>query len=415
MKKFITNALAVAVLFSFAACQPTYKTVIVMSATTDKTNYLVGQSIDLSSVDVTVRYSDGSSDAFTGEDVTYMGPAKFTLTDAAAASTTVTFAYGSMNISDSSTITPVATLVLSIHTPKTVELSNLPTTGTVGTSAADIDFSEVAATVTDAAGNTYEVPANALVLTPTVANAKGEQEVTACTATVYGLSAEVKGIEDWKVTLSEKTTSSYDASKFASIEVTREYYDTASTHVKQDKAWIGDNAKIIVRAVDSEGYKSNPIPYSSSTLNNGANYIADVTIPTAGIAITDKEQTVTITVVQEGVTKQTTVTIPAGSPYVKEIGTVGLKDTSKKYDGGTAFPVEDLKIAFTMAGADEATDSVATTFPGTVIALTKVPANATTSPTTNNTVTVLISYGKDNKTVVEKQITNITVNASTGI
>ena len=123
----------------------------------------------------------------------------------------------------------------------------------------------------------------------------------------------------------------------------------------------------------------------------------------------------TITVVQEGVTKQTTVTIPAGSPYVKEIGTVGLKDTSKKYDGGTAFPVEDLKIAFTMAGADEATDSVATTFPGTVIALTKVPANATTSPTTNNTVTVLISYGKDNKTVVEKQITNITVNASTGI
>ena len=88
MKKFITIALAVAVLFSFAACQPTYKTVIGMSATTDKTNYLVGQSIDLSSVDVTVRYSDGSSDAFTGEDVTYMGPAKFTLTDAAAASTT---------------------------------------------------------------------------------------------------------------------------------------------------------------------------------------------------------------------------------------------------------------------------------------------------------------------------------------
>ena len=271
MKKFITIALAVAVLFSFAACQPTYKTVIGMSATTDKTNYLVGQSIDLSSVDVTVRYSDGSSDTFTGEDVTYMGPAKFTLTDAAAASTTVTFAYGSMNISDSSTITPVATLVLSIHTPKTVELSNLPTTGTVGDTAADIDFSEVAATVTDAAGNTYEVPANALVLTPTVTNEEGEQEVTACTATVYGMSAEVKGIDDWKVTLAKEASTHGDAKTITvklaqkdSKDVTVYYGDTVSDVIVVEAADAESNTWIL----DSSEYTLQTTKGNISTFNS---------------------------------------------------------------------------------------------------------------------------------------------------
>ena len=386
MKKFITIALAVAVLFSFAACQPTYKTVIGMSATTDKTNYLVGQSIDLSSVDVTVRYSDGSSDTFTGEDVTYMGPAKFTLTDAAAASTTVTFAYGSMNISDSSTITPVATLVLSIHTPKTVELSNLPTTGTVGTSAADIDFSEVSAIVTDAAGNTYEVPANALILTPTVTNAEGEQEVTACTATVYGMYAEVKGIEDWKVTLSASSTT-YEETKFSDIEVTVEYFD--STDAKQDKAWIGDDVTITVKAVDTNGNKKT-LDYATTV--SADDYIA--TESTASISVGKDAKSIIITAVQNGKVVKKTATIEKGTDYVESITSVA---NNESYEAGATIPTADLEVTCVWASGEN------TPYDGTITF-----AGDGKAPATTGDVTIFCSYGKDNAQVSQQNV-SITV------
>ena len=63
MKKFITIALAVAVLFSFAACQqPTYKNIDTISIA-QKGVILDGETVTPDMFEVTAHYTDGTSDA----------------------------------------------------------------------------------------------------------------------------------------------------------------------------------------------------------------------------------------------------------------------------------------------------------------------------------------------------------------
>ena len=404
-KKFFILALAAAVLFSFAACQPTFKTVIGMTATTTKADYLIGQPVDLSSVNVTVRYSDGSSDEFTGDEVTYHGPSEIT------ADTTLTFSYGSIDLSDPTleSVSNAATVRVFAHSPASVALANLPTTGTINGADAVLDYSGVTATVKDAEGNTYEVSGSALNITTSMTVAAGEQAATVTKVGIYDKSvtspSNISGDENWKVTLSAASSTTYDETKFSEIEVTVEYYDSEDN--KQDKPWIGDTAKLVVKAKDTNGNISGEIEYGETV---GTNYTATVDV-SAGIAVTDKEQSITITLVQKGVIKQKTVKVLAGDDYVKsldETTAVSLVDPDKKYDGGKVLPISDLKIKYTMAGATEATEVSGDKFPGSILVLGNIPANDGDSEATR-TVNLLISYGKDNKEVVAEEI-NVTVN-----
>ena len=200
MKKFITIALAVAVLFSFAACQPTYKHVIAVTATTDKTEYLVGDEIDLSSIAVTVKYSDGSSEDLTGNDVTVA------VTTSGADGLTVKQGLNTVQLSYGSVVAgsgygSSATVEIMGRTAKSAVLSNLPTEGVVNKTA----LTGVTAVVTDEAGNEYELayPELKVNLGTTIASTAGKKTLGKDNVSVYAFATSVEKSWEgtWTITL----------------------------------------------------------------------------------------------------------------------------------------------------------------------------------------------------------------------
>ena len=405
MKKFITIALAVAVLFSFAACQepidvngyvPTG-----LSIQYNGEDILAGEAFDATQYSATITYKNGKPGEYAGQ---------FALMDnQSPAQATDTYATG---VYVTASVQGEAAPIDAVYTPTVYAVEKVvadvsgATVKEVAVGSASVGLDGVTVTAYYDNGKTKDVTAlaTATVKDGTTSAAK-DKEVEF--AQVLGTTVTVEG--EWKVNVVD--AKAYDASKFNDIEIVVEYYDATATTEKQEKAWIGDTAKLVVKAVDTNGNKSDSLSYGTTV---GTNYTANVDV-SAGVKVTDENQTITVTLVQDGIIKQKSTTIAAGSPYVVSLNDttpVALIDPAKVYDGGTSLSVSDLKITYKMAGADAETDSTKEAFPGSIMVLENIPEN-TSSTNTQKTVNLLISYGKDNKTVVAETV-DVMVKGTTG-
>ena len=163
MKKSISAILVAALmLFAFTACEQQMPTItgdpVGMTATVSKTNYLVGQEVDLSTVSATVDFSGNVSKTFAGTELTFFGDKEIT-----AGENTLSFAYGKVATSGSNPTGDYvgASVTVYGYTARSVTLNNMPTEAVKGTDGTiTLDTSAVTATVVDEKGNTYEVAAD---------------------------------------------------------------------------------------------------------------------------------------------------------------------------------------------------------------------------------------------------------------
>ena len=219
MKKCILiGALAALTLFAFTACDNQVSitgTPVGMTATVSKTNYLVGQEIDLSTISATVDFSGNVSKTFSGNEIAFVGNTAATAPgtnplEVQSGANQLTFAYGSVN-SQGDISGAMAMVTVYGYKAKTVTLNNMPTTvaKTNSDGTISLDTSAVTATVVDEKGNSYEVAADDVEVTASVAGKAGTQAVSISSVFVYGEEATAATTKTgFNVTVSDQTTTS---------------------------------------------------------------------------------------------------------------------------------------------------------------------------------------------------------------
>ena len=219
MKKCILiGALAALMLFAFTACDNQVSitgTPVGMTATVSKVNYLVGQEIDLSTISATVDFSGNVSKTFSGNEIAFVGNTAATAPgtnplEVQSGANQLTFAYGSVN-SQGDISGAMAMVTVYGYKAKTVTLNNMPTTAakTNSDGTISLDTSAVTATVVDEKGNSYEVAADDVEVTASVAGKAGTQAVSISSVFVYGEDATAATTKTgFSVTVSDQTTTS---------------------------------------------------------------------------------------------------------------------------------------------------------------------------------------------------------------
>ena len=126
MKKFITIALAIAVLFSFAACQqtPTYRNAEYITIN-QLEDFVVGQPFDASKFEVEVTYTDGTTGTIPGKNIvtpvtTGEGSASKWSYGVKASLTTASTSKGTNSLEANYTVVPYAVEDMTITLPELV-------------------------------------------------------------------------------------------------------------------------------------------------------------------------------------------------------------------------------------------------------------------------------------------------------
>ena len=316
MKKSISAILVAALmLFAFTACEQQMPTItgdpVGMTATVSKTNYLVGQEVDLSTVSATVDFSGNVSKTFAGTELTFFGDKEIT-----AGENTLSFAYGKVATSGSNPTGDYvgASVTVYGYTARSVTLNNMPTEAVKGTDGTiTLDTSAVTATVVDEKGNTYEVAADDVDVGAAVAAKVGSQDVTISSVSVYGenvlASTETTG---FKVTVSEGTTPEKTFTGYT-LDVT-------------SKAWITDTYAWTLYENYSDGSKV-PAATDSTWSTVKGNYIiisaddgdgkAETSISDVPTAYTQYAQSVTILEKANPAKGEYKMTFPKGENSIK--------------------------------------------------------------------------------------------------
>ena len=167
IKSFIYVCIAAVLVLGITACQEplAYKTPIGLTATVDKTDYMIGEEFDPSTASVVVTYSDNSTKTFKGSELAYEFNSDGTVTTdlTIKEDSYVVFKYGVVDADG----TPVLSNKAAVngHEAVSIELANLPTTATIKTGAsttneiADADLQKITGVVTLDNGLTREVSA----------------------------------------------------------------------------------------------------------------------------------------------------------------------------------------------------------------------------------------------------------------
>ena len=222
-KSILTIVLAAMMLLAFTACndQVTYKVPVGMTAEASKTEYLVGETFDPSTVTITVDYSDGSSRTMSGTDVG-MASGKFD----AAGYVSIPVEYGTTTSAGTSKLTASVSVIA--YSVEKATVSSLPATGTFSGNEVTIDDSAVSVAVsynngqgtrTLAAGE-FEVKAD--ITTP----AAGKQDANV-SLEVFGKSVTAVTPDTWEITLTKETKApgTYDPEKADGMIVRLSYVD----------------------------------------------------------------------------------------------------------------------------------------------------------------------------------------------
>ena len=257
MKKFITIALAVAVLFSFAACQQAYKVPTGLSVSTTRTGYLVGEQIDLSTVTGTLEYSDGSTRTISGAELS--APQGL---DVDSTTTEISFVYGGNGGVG-------ATLLINVYNYSDIE---------------KISVTELPSTTSEVnKGTMFRIPASATLPDGSVASVevfigadtsgKKVGDVVKATPASVGIGdfskptwitgVELEGFDNWEITI--VSTTEFDASTVASLSI-----EQVNSTRSDGKNLVGDTVTYKVYAVDGNGNKEELTSADYTWLNGKA-------------------------------------------------------------------------------------------------------------------------------------------------
>lgn len=240
MKKSIFYiAIAVLLLVGFTACQQpmTYKVPTALVATAPNKDYIVDETFDPSTVDLTVIYSDGSSDKLNGSQVPFV--ADGTDSKVVAAGSTFTFLYGSGDYAVSAPVTVYGYKVVK------ADLGNLPTTATwasADTTGYEAEFAK---------GAIEAITVNATLengATRTLSQATDEVDVvvnsitaTANTKADKAFAATVKAFDDQTGISGAAVTYDGKASYTVSVSAKTEDFDETKDYDLVYKLTVGDN------------------------------------------------------------------------------------------------------------------------------------------------------------------------------
>ena len=386
-KSILIGVLAALMLFAFTACdnQVGYKLPVGMTAETSKTEYLVGEKVDPSTIVATVNFSDGTSQTFDGSK---LGVSADTMT-ANAKTINLTYGVGENIATASVTVTGYAV--------EAIELANLPTEATA---AGLIDTSNVTATVEYNNGKTRALAAGEVIVLANASSGTAGKEATATITGIYvfgtpltisGESAvDVTGDENWTVTLAESdpvTPGTFDPEKFE-YEYELVYTDASGKEYDAipEGAYVDETYTWEIYAVDTDGNRRVAV--------NGEDYFfVDSTAPAKSITLSVKPAESEATEYAKASFKTRTATGIASAP------------TTIEYPFGVDYIYEFEKVVVKTGGISTGTASDANYDFYAIMASDKSKAVVTTTGFTaeilDPTVTdkdyaprFLVSYGK---------------------
>ena len=350
MKKSIFYiAIAVLLLVGFTACQQpmTYKVPTALVATAPNKDYIADETFDPSTVDLTVIYSDGSSDKLNGSQVPFYTGA--TDSKVSTSGSTFTFLYGSGDYAVSAPVTVYGYKVVK------ADLGNLPTTATwasADTTGYEAEFAK---------GAIEAITVNATLengATRTLSQATDEVdvEVTSITATANtkadeAFVATVKAFNDQTGISGAAVTYDGKASYTVSVSAKTEDFDATKAYTLKYKLTVGDNEEFDSDSDDAylkqsyswELYLENTDTKATKPVSLNDVYVKNYpNVPSQTGTIGREEITYTVRLKTDS-SKSVDVVIPAGDNYVNGIKFDGWVDSSK-IKAGTPVTVADINL-----------------------------------------------------------------------
>ena len=373
-KSILIGVLAALMLFAFTACEnsaSTYKIPVGITAEASNTEYLVGEYTDPSTITAAVRFSDGSTQTFTG---TQLGiPAQKT---SKAEVLPVTVAYGA-SYGVSSEGKPEATggvgtyVNLYVYSVDSAAISNLPTTAAYD---GKIDTTGVAVTVTYNHGKTRTLTADEFTFEASVGSDQaGKQDVAVSTKTlkVFGQNVTtLTGLDDWKVDVAKSATTEYNADDFAYAELVitgpdGKVFKTIKSNVAESNAialsdgYIGDEYTFAFNlvSVDDESNEGRTV----ATLNKDY-FFVDGVAPTGNkVSLAynkDSSSSPAATYkvkFADAVANEFTITVGWGENYAIDITSIvpaTASESAPSYEVGKTNKVENFIYTVKLAGGE---------------------------------------------------------------
>lgn len=321
IKNMALVCLAIALIFGATACEnqmPTYKEAVGLTATVSKTDYLVGETFDPSTVSAVAYFSDGSSQNLTNTEITYsikgnsnnFSNGKFTKSGDA----TITFMYGGASVEK--TITG--------YYASNVDLGNLPSTASYTSTGTATSAKPVMTGVTATAtvnGQKVELPAGSfsiadadITLTSTTAGAKTTASVAK--VVVYGIDVSTvtyNGAKTWEVTVDSIASDAFDEKAPYTMEVRYTWSGDETDH------YVDETVTWDVYLVNT-GSKAEKELEIADLYFDGLTSSTSPAAPTTNVVTLSTDSAATYTVrYKNDASKFATVTIPNGKDYVANI------------------------------------------------------------------------------------------------
>lgn len=385
IKSFIYVCIAAVLVLGITACQEplTYKTPIGLTATVDKTDYMIGEEFDPSTASVVVTYSDNSTKTFKGSELAYEFYSKGVVASGLTieADSYVVFRYGVVATDG----TPVLSNKAAVngHKAVSIELANLPTTATIkGTSLsqtneiAAADLQKITGVVTLDNGLTREVSAaDGLTVKGTI---NGGTAVTTATkdvqveykATIYGQEPDVKApAEGYKINVVADAGTDKDFNE----EATTYYLDVVYTidgevvDVDSDTFYLGQKLdwKVVVKDSNGADAATKDLDKNVFVAMDNADVkwnSVDIGRKPEGAGAGDTSYSWTLKYIGDynvGEGDTVTVTIPYGVNYIKSVSFIGLDPEYEPKEGKLVITSADVLNFDVVYGADFVTGDTA--------------------------------------------------------
>lgn len=328
MKKSIFYvAIAVLLLVGFTACQQpmTYKVPTALVATAPNKDYIVDETFDPSTVDLTVIYSDGSSDKLNGSQV-IVAPATSGADSSKikADGSTFIFKYGPANSTVETSVTVYGYKVVK------ADLGNLPTVATW--TGADTSYTAEFAKGAVEAITVNATLENGATRTLSQATDEVEVEVTSITAAANTKAdkkfvATVKAFDD-KIGISG-TAVTYDgkASYTVSVSAKTEDFDATKAYTLKYKLTVGDKENFTVgtdtaylkQSYSWELYLENTDKKATKPVSLNDVYVIDYPTAPSQTGTIGREKIEYTVRLKTDSSQEVKVVIPAGINYVTGI------------------------------------------------------------------------------------------------
>ena len=334
-KSILIGMLAVLMLLAFTACNnevPTYKVPISMTAQASKTEYLVGETLDASTVTATVYYSDGSTQTFTGTDV----GASTEKINEGINNVPVWFGTGEKETTGSYKKGTVgASVSVMGYSVESATVTGLPTAATWDetTKKPSLDLSNASVVVSyNGTTRTLSSDEYELVIDISSIGAGQKDAPSSMTLAVFGTDVSTKTTwpEDYEVSVPNYADGDFDETR-TPITYTVEVKKGTESVVSGGTYYIGETITYEVYKVDADGDKEAATP--------DTDYVFVGTKPASKsieLKADNLKGAVTYKISVLGSSSTMSITIPKATDYVKEITSIVPKTEGGPRPGGIA-------------------------------------------------------------------------------